>query len=697
MNPVRMVLLGALLAGYCGAQPHPSTGAGPQDAWHPALQFVRELPAYAPEERVEGVVRLWGHGSHRRNFMGNLIRRWTAEFARHQPGVVFENRMYGTASAIGALHTGAGEIALLGEEISPASATAFLRAKGYAPTEIQISPGSVDVNFFDYAHMIFVHRDNPIAGLNLAQLEAIFGVEGRRGLGRMRTWGELGLGGEWAGQPIQPYGWKVDEDFALFFRERVLEHSHRWNAAIREFVHVQQPDGTQYDHGQQILDALARDRSGIAISNVRYAVPGVRALPLAWREGGAFVEASRDTLIDQSYPLVRIIPAYIDLPPGGRPAPAVREFLRYALSREGQQALIEETGYLPLGPDAIRRQLEKLSGAWLVVRQGKGSLDLLPLPSTGASAADHSHSLPPVRTEAAKPGVIRLWCSPALAPLAENWRRGYTRAVPAARFEVIRSGSDVAMAGLYTGRADIALLGREAAAQELKAFEWVHRFKPARAEVATGGAASGAAPALAVYVHRDNPLTRMTRDELESVFVAEEKTGARARIRTWDQLGVGGDWAGRPVRLYGPHMESGSGRFFREAALGGSRKLDWDRLEEFTDSGPLYPPSHDAGAQALAALGRDRFGLAIAGVDAAHSNVRPLAVRESGPFVLPASESVAARDYPLSRPIYAYHHDDGKGVPDPIVADFLRWILGEEGQRLASATPGILPLPSPKK
>ncbi|MCW5548643.1 MAG: substrate-binding domain-containing protein [Opitutaceae bacterium] len=700
MPRLHTALFGALLAAAgAGAQPHPSTGAAPQDVSHPALQFVRDLPAYTPAEQVEGVVRLWGHGSHRRNFMGNLIRRWTAEFARHQPGVVFENRMYGTASAIGALYSGAGEIALLGEEISPAAATAFMRAKGYAPTEIQISPGSVDVNFFDYAHMIFVHRDNPIAGLSLAQLEAIFGVEGRRGLGRIRTWGQLGLGGEWADQPIQPYGWKVDEDFALFFRERVLEHSHRWNPAIREHVHILRPDGTQYDHGQQILDALARDRFGIAISNVRYAVPEVRALPLAWRGGGPLVEDSRATLIDLSYPLVRIIPAYIDIPPGGQAAPAVREFLRYALSREGQQALIEETGYLPLGPEIIGRQLEKLGGTWQVERRGAGTLaHLPPLPPAPARDSDHSHSLPPVRTEAAKPGVIRVWCSPALAPLVESWQRAYVRAVPTARFEVIRAGSDVAMAGLYTGRTDIALLGREATAPELKAFEWVHRFKPARVEVATGGAAPGASPALAVFVHRDNPLAQLTLAELEAAFGAEEKTGARERIKTWDQLGLGGEWAGQPVRLYGPHMESGTGRFFREAVLGGSRKLDWDRLVEFADSGPLQPPTHDAGAQALGALSRDRFGLAVAGVEATHPGVRALALatRPSGPFVSSVPEAVASRAYPLGRPIYAYHHDDGKGVPDPIVADFLRWILDEAGQRAVATTRDFLPLASGK-
>jgi phosphate transport system substrate-binding protein len=326
----------------------------------PEVPFVDALPLYAPAAQVSGTIRLWGHGSPKHDFMGRLINVWIAGFARHQPGVKFENHMYGTASAIGALYSGAGDLAILGEEISPAAATAFERAKHYPPTGIQIATGSLDVNFFDYAHMIFVQKDNPIKGLTLAQLDAIFGAEHRRGPGNIRTWGKLGLTGEWADRRIQPYGWQVDVDFALFFRETVLENSHRWNTDLKEFVHVIQPDGTQYDHGRQILDALARNPTGIAISNVRYANPAVRALPLARREGEPYYEPTNANLIAQTYPLVRIIPAFFDVAPGQPVDPKVREFLRYILSREGQQALVHDSDYLPLGPDIIRRQLEKL-------------------------------------------------------------------------------------------------------------------------------------------------------------------------------------------------------------------------------------------------------------------------------------------------------------------------------------------------
>jgi phosphate transport system substrate-binding protein len=326
-----------------------------------ALAFAERLPPYRALAQVSGTVALWGHGSFKRDFMGPLVQEWMAGLRRHQPGIELDYRMYGTASAISALFTGAGNLALLGEEISPSAATAFRRAKGYAPTGIEVATGSLDVNFFDYAHMIFVHRDNPIAGLTLEQLDAVFGAEHRRGPRNVRRWGDLGLTGEWADKQIQPYAWQIDEDFALFFRERVLEGSHRWNEATREYVHGTRVDGSQYDHGEQILDALARDRFGIAVSNVRYANPLVRQVPLAWRAGSAFVTASPATLVSQDYPLARIIPAYVDKAPGKSVEPAVREFLRYVLSREGQTTLVARSGYLPLGARHASEQLAKLA------------------------------------------------------------------------------------------------------------------------------------------------------------------------------------------------------------------------------------------------------------------------------------------------------------------------------------------------
>ena len=189
----------------------------------PAVRFVDDLPHYAPSQAVSGVIRLWGHGSPKHDFMGRLVDVWIAGFGKYQPSVTFENHMYGTASAMGPA-PGAGDIALLGEEISPAAMTAFIREKHYAPTHVDIATGSLDVNYFDYAHMIFVHKDNPITGgLTLPAARRHFWCgASTHGSSNIRSWGSLGLTGNWAriGRFTQ-LSWQTDVDFGLFlFRGR---------------------------------------------------------------------------------------------------------------------------------------------------------------------------------------------------------------------------------------------------------------------------------------------------------------------------------------------------------------------------------------------------------------------------------------------------------------------------------------------
>ena len=192
-----LAVLGGIAAGASKSSPNVAAG-------DPAVAFIDDLPIYKPSQRVSGTVVLWGHGSFKHDFMGPLVKRWISGLKKTQPGIALDFRMYGTASAISALFTGAGNLAILGEEISPSAKRAFERAKGYSPTRIDVATGSLSTNFFDYAHMIFVHKDNPLDHLTLAQLDAVFGAEHRRGDRNIRSWGELGLKGPWAQAPIQP-------------------------------------------------------------------------------------------------------------------------------------------------------------------------------------------------------------------------------------------------------------------------------------------------------------------------------------------------------------------------------------------------------------------------------------------------------------------------------------------------------------
>jgi phosphate transport system substrate-binding protein len=331
-------------------------------ALDPEHRALTGLPHYKPQEAVSGTIRLWGHGAPILDFMGMLVKSWEEGFQKFQPGVRFEYDMYGTASAMGALYAGKGDIAILGQEIYPFETAAFERVKHYPPTEIEIATGSVDVRNFDFAIGVFVNKDNPLSRLTLQEIDAIFAYHEGGTATNIETWGQLGLTGDWADKPIRLYGWYEADIFSTFVERAALQGSHQWRCGMKEYKHIHRPDGTIYDSGQQILDDLAKDRYGMALSNLRYMKDdAVKPLELARSAAGPYYAATKETLINRQYPLGRIIPAEIDRRPGQPVDPAVREFLRYILSREGQEDIVRNGKYLPMQPEAAKRELEKLN------------------------------------------------------------------------------------------------------------------------------------------------------------------------------------------------------------------------------------------------------------------------------------------------------------------------------------------------
>ncbi len=299
----------------------------------------------------------------------------------------------------------------------------------------------------------------------------------------------------------------------------------------------------------------------------------------------------------------------------------------------------------------------------------------------------------PYQARATREGTVRVWGNPELRPLLERWVEGVRRSHPQVRIETHLAGSDVAMAGLYTAKADVALLGRAATAPEVKAFEWIYRYPPLDIEIATGSLAQpGRSPAVIAYVHRDNPLAGLTLRELDAIFSRERRRGAGAPIATWGGLGLAGEWASRPIRLYLVDSESGTGRFFRAAALKDSRMLHWDRITEFSDTSRLRDPSHDAAARALQALARDPFGLAVASGEPV-SGAKALALcAEDGACYHASAETLVSRRYPLARSVHAYvNRKPGTPLDAPTRA-FLDYVLGADGQRDIDAAAAYLRL-----
>jgi phosphate transport system substrate-binding protein len=340
----------ALLAGLIAATAHAAAPLPP--------------PYTAPAQPVTGVIRISGHGAYdnkNQDFIETLTKTWEAGFRRYHPDVRFDTQLVGTAAAIGSLYAGVGDLALMGREIWPNEISGFTEVLGYRPTGVDVVTGSFDVRNHGYALVVFVHKDNPLAGLTLPQLEMAFGADSRPGARHARTWGDLGATGAWNDQPIHLYGLPIARGFAQFFEDAVFSGRRKWNPALREFADQPGSKGGATDGGQAMVDAMAHDPLALGYAGLLYRNEQVRPVALAVRAGAPYVLPSKDSVTDHSYPLTRKITMFLNRAPGRPVDPKLKEFLRYVLSREGQEAVIREGGgYLPIIAPFAADELKKL-------------------------------------------------------------------------------------------------------------------------------------------------------------------------------------------------------------------------------------------------------------------------------------------------------------------------------------------------
>ena len=312
---------------------------------------------YQASQSITGTIRIWGD-----QYMSGVTAAWEKGFQKYHPHVNFETKLMGTATAMPGIYTGVADLALIGRETNTTDNDGFLHVLQYRPLRFELMTGSLDVPGKSYALGIFVHKDNPLSKLTLAQLDAVFGCEHRRGHQNIRTWGQLGSAGEWKNKAINLYSYDAETGTGLFFLHAVLADSRKMNwETLKEFKDIKNPDGSTYESGQQIIDALQKDRFGLAVSSVRYANAEVKAIPLAAQDGGPYLMATRENLIARKYPLTRVTYAFVNQLPDKPIDPKVREFLRYVFSREGQQDIERDRGYLPLSEEVILEQLRKLN------------------------------------------------------------------------------------------------------------------------------------------------------------------------------------------------------------------------------------------------------------------------------------------------------------------------------------------------
>lgn len=329
------------------------------------------LPDYVPQEKVSGTLRVCGN-----NYLGDspLGGWWKQAFQKYQPGVTLEYDLETAADAIPCVYLGKADIGVT-HEPSFYDYLSYLRLKGHLPTGVTILTGSYEVVGWQNNMVIVVNRANPLTKVSMTQLDGIFGSQRAGGwvatdwhpeLARgpekdIRSWGQLGLTGEWASRAIHTYGYSLRYATALEFSDKVMHSSDKWNEDLMAFANFKKPDGKTYLEADQIVDHVRDDPDGIAYVRYHPNFPtDVKILDLGVTDAGPFIHYSIDTLQDHRYPLWGGQSFWFDVAPGKPVDPKIREFVRFVLSKQGQELLQKDGKYLPLDPATAREGLKKL-------------------------------------------------------------------------------------------------------------------------------------------------------------------------------------------------------------------------------------------------------------------------------------------------------------------------------------------------
>lgn len=342
--------------------------------YEPAHYDLSALPAYVPRDMALGVVRIYGTP------LESLVGDWASAFRAKQGHVRLEAYLVNTSQAFAGLLTGRADIGLMGHRTWHTSLMAFNQAFGYEPLEIRFATGSFDDPKGSTPGLMFiVNKANPLAKLTLEQIDGIFcaqrtggwdGVHWSTAAARgpeknIRTWGQLGLTGEWADKPIHVHGSDVTlSNWADLVEREACHGGKKWNPALIE--------GPRADIGlkakgkwrdQEITDGVEHDPYAIGFvfqRVVNAAHADVKVLPLARTAAGPFVAPSAQTFFDGSYPMHNGAYLYLNRVPGKPLNVRDREFVRFVLSREGQRIVADSRIFIPLDADQVQAELRKL-------------------------------------------------------------------------------------------------------------------------------------------------------------------------------------------------------------------------------------------------------------------------------------------------------------------------------------------------
>lgn len=293
-----------------------------------------DLPVY---EKVSGLSgNLSSVGS---DTLANMMTFWAEEFKRLYPNVNMQIQAAGSSTAPPALTEGTSNFGPMSRAMKSKEIEAFEKRHGYKPTEVRVA---ID------ALAVFVHKDNPIEGMTIAQVDAIFSSTRLCGADQQVTrWGDLGLSGSWVNRDLQLYGRNSVSGTYGYFKEIAL-----CDGDFRNNVN-EQPGSAS------VVQSVSTSLNAVGYSGIGYITSGVKTVPLALEEGGEYVDANTESALAGKYPLSRFLYIYVNKHPNKPLDPATAEFVKFMLSKTGQE-IVDKDGYIPVPRIVVEQELERL-------------------------------------------------------------------------------------------------------------------------------------------------------------------------------------------------------------------------------------------------------------------------------------------------------------------------------------------------
>jgi phosphate transport system substrate-binding protein len=288
-------------------------------------------------------------------------------------------------------------------------------------------------------------------------------------------------------------------------------------------------------------------------------------------------------------------------------------------------------------------------------------------------ALDVDPKIAPYKKVSGVSGNVKSIGSDTLNNLMTMWSEGFRSLYPSVKVEIEGKGSSTAPPALIEGTAQFGPMSREMKSGEVDAFEKKFGYKPARVSVAVD--------ALAVFVHKDNPIKGLTLQQVDAIFSKNRKGGYPKDIVTWGDLGLTGEWASKPISLYGRNSASGTYGYFKEVALfHGDYK---DTVKE--------QPGSSAVVQGVAS---DKYAIGYSGVGYKTADVKtvPLGTSE-GKYYDAIAQYAYSGEYPLARFLYMYLNKNPNQALDPLRREFIKYVLSKEGQMIVIKD-GFFPISS---